>query len=95
MYWKECEMEHIAHLLISVLRSTFKVGGTETWRWAAMKYVDGTGFNAQTLPRDPVEVDDSLLTTVDGVVRLKAMTEQLLTEEPDADEDDEESEEAA
>jgi uracil-DNA glycosylase len=76
------------------IRSTFKVGGTETWRWAAMKYVDGTGFNAQTLPRDPVEVDDSLLTNVDGVVRLKAMTEQLLAEEPDEDES-EESEEAA
>jgi hypothetical protein len=76
------------------LRSTFKVGGTETWRWAAMKYVDGTGFNAQTLPRDPVEVDDSLLTNVDGVVRLKALEEQLLKEEPDEDDDSEEEEAA-
>jgi uracil-DNA glycosylase family 4 len=76
------------------LRSTFKVGGTETWRWAAMKYVDGTGFNAQTLPRDPVEVDDSLLTNVDGVVRLKALEEQLLKEEPDEDNDSEEEEAA-
>lgn len=71
------------------IRSTVKVGGTETFRWSMMKYVDGSGFNAQTLPRDPVEVDDSLLTNVDGVVRLLS---QLKTE---PDEDDEEDEEAA
>jgi uracil-DNA glycosylase len=77
------------------MRSTVKVGGTETFRWSMMKYVDGTGFNAQTLPRDPVEVDDSLLTSDDGVVRLKAMVEQLLNEEPDEDEKEEDDEEAA
>lgn len=72
------------------LRSTYKVGGTETGRWAAMKYVDGSGFNAQTLPRDPVEVADSELTKVDGEVRLLSQ----LSSEPDED-DVEEEEEAA
>lgn len=76
------------------LRSTYKVGGTETWRWSAMKYVDGTGFNAQTLPRDPVEIADTDLTSVDGVVRLKEKVDQLLREEPDEDEEDD-AEEAA
>ena len=40
------------------LHSMVKVGATETGRWAMMKYVDGSGFNAQTLPRDPIEVPD-------------------------------------
>jgi uracil-DNA glycosylase family 4 len=75
------------------LRSTVKVGGTETFRWSMMKYVDGRGFNAQTLPRDPVEISDAELTTVDGVVRLKERVDQLLREEPD--EDDVEAEEEA
>jgi uracil-DNA glycosylase family 4 len=71
------------------IHSTVKVGGTETWRWSMMKYVDGRGFNAQTLPRDPVEVDDSLLTFEGGVVRLLSQ----LKDEPDEDavEDEEEA----
>lgn len=71
------------------IRSTVKVGGTETFRWSMSKYVDGSGFNAQTLPRDPVEIADSELTKVDGVVRLLSQ----LAAEPD--EDDVESEEEA
>lgn len=71
------------------IHSTVKIGGTETFRWSMTKYVDGSGFNAQTMPRDPVEVDDSLLTSKDGVVRLLS---QLATE---PDEDDEESDEEA
>ena len=43
------------------IRSTYKVGGTETGRWSASKYVDGTGLNAQTLPRDPIEVPDEVI----------------------------------
>jgi DNA polymerase len=73
------------------IHSTVKVGATETWRWSMMKYVDGTGFNAQTLPRDPVEVDESLLTERDGVLRLLSQLEA----EPDEDDDETESEEAA
>ncbi len=71
------------------IRSTFKVAGTETGRWSASKYVNGTGFNAQTLPRDPVEIDDSHLTFNDGLIRLKEEVEA------DVDDDGEEDEEEA
>ena len=33
---------------------------TETGRWSAEKFIDDTGLNSMTLPRDPVEVDDEL-----------------------------------
>jgi uracil-DNA glycosylase len=73
------------------MHSTVKVGGTETFRWSMSKYVDGTGFNAQTLPRDPVDVDDSLLTNKDGVLRLLS----TLTAEDFEGEEEEESENVA
>lgn len=37
-------------------RSLYKVGATETGRLAADKYYDDTGWNAQTLPREVIEV---------------------------------------
>lgn len=39
------------------LRSSYKISGTETGRWSASNYVDGSGFNAQTLPREEIEVE--------------------------------------
>jgi len=39
------------------VRSSYKISGTETGRWSASNYVDGSGFNAQTLPREEIEVD--------------------------------------
>jgi DNA polymerase I-like protein with 3'-5' exonuclease and polymerase domains len=39
------------------VRSSYKISGTETGRWSASNYVDGTGFNAQTLPREEIEVE--------------------------------------
>jgi uracil-DNA glycosylase family 4 len=42
------------------IRSTFK-SGPETGRTAASKFVDGSGFNSQTLPRDPIEIPDEIL----------------------------------
>lgn len=42
------------------IRSTYKVSSTETGRWAAEAYVDGTGVNSQTFPRESVEVPDNL-----------------------------------
>jgi len=38
-------------------RSLFKLG-PETGRWSAEKWLDKTGMNMQTLPRDGVEVED-------------------------------------
>lgn len=71
------------------IRSTYKVGGTETGRWSAARYVDSSGFNPQTLPRDPVEVADSELTIEDGVVKLLS---QLSTADSEDEEEDEEQE---
>lgn len=42
------------------IRSTYKVSSTETGRWAAESYVDGTGINSQTFPRESVEVPENL-----------------------------------
>lgn len=65
------------------IRSTYKVGGTETGRWSSMKFVDGTGLNAQTLPRTPVEIADADLSIVDGNIKLLSQLED------EVDEDDE------
>ncbi len=43
------------------LRSTFKVSNTETGRWACEKFVDGSGINAQTMPREAIEIPDDLV----------------------------------
>lgn len=37
------------------LRSSYKITGTETGRWSCAKYLDDSGFNAQTLPRESLE----------------------------------------
>ena len=39
------------------IRSSYKVAATETGRWAANTYVDGTGINAQTMPREVLKID--------------------------------------
>lgn len=38
------------------VRSTYDVTGTLTGRWSCSKYVDDSGLNAQTLPRDEIIV---------------------------------------
>lgn len=60
------------------IHSTFKIG-PETGRLAASKYVDGTGFNSQTLPRDPVEVPDEILEDIE--------TPDLSDEDDESDDD--------
>ncbi len=39
------------------VRSSWKVAGTETGRWSCANYVDGSGFNAQTPPREILEIE--------------------------------------
>jgi hypothetical protein len=41
------------------IRSSYKVAATETGRWAANLFVDGTGLNAQTMPRAVIELIES------------------------------------
>lgn len=40
----------------SRIRSSYYPAGTDTGRWSCSTYVDGSGLNAQTLPRGKVEV---------------------------------------
>lgn len=72
------------------IRSLYKVGGTETGRWSASKFLDGTGFNAQTLPRDPFEIPDDALTKQPGDVKL---VEEAAAADEDEDETEEEDDE--
>lgn len=39
-------------------RGSYKILGTETMRWACAKFIDGTGLNAQTFPREIIELKD-------------------------------------
>lgn len=39
------------------VRSVWKVCGTETGRWSCALWIDDSGFNAQTLPREKVEIE--------------------------------------
>jgi uracil-DNA glycosylase family 4 len=70
------------------IRSTYKIG-PETGRLSASKYVDGTGFAAQTMPRDPIEIPDADMVKPLPSAELVSQIE----DEPDAD--DEAEEEAA
>ncbi len=38
------------------LRSFYRCSGPETGRWACDKYIDNTGLNAQTMPREVIEI---------------------------------------
>ena len=49
------------------IRSTFKVAATETGRYSAEKFVDGSGLNAQTMPREELDIPDKLLKDLDNV----------------------------
>ena len=65
------------------LRSTYKFAATETGRAAGERYVDGTGFNPQTLPRTDIEVTEEDMTQT-------AMANMMNEFQPDEDEELEE-----
>lgn len=67
------------------LRSTYKVAGPETGRWAAEGYVDGTGLNAQTFPRESVDIPDDL----DQEFNLRGWIDQLTKEDSESESADE------
>jgi len=56
------------------------VPATETGRWSAEKYIDDTGLNSMTLPRDPVEIPDDLTEDNAGAI----LRPQVLLAEDDA-----------
>jgi len=73
------------------IRSTYKVPATETGRWSAEKYVDGTGVNGQTFPRDYVELPPE-----SELKEFRAITLDIANEsESDKEEEDDEQEEVA
>ena len=78
------------------LRSTYKVGGTETGRWSAIKFVDGTGLNSQTMPRNPVEVPDDVYEKAmqalkdEEIIKAQELMNELIEKEDDEDDDDSE-----
>lgn len=56
------------------VRCTYKVSATETARWACDGYVDDTGFNAQTLPRDEYDIGiDDMLANLTEEQKTKMM----------------------
>lgn len=83
------------------VHSTYKSSATETGRWAAMKYVDGSGINSQTLPRDPWDIPAELLTKrAEDVILTQAEVNRVIEEEllsmlDDRDEGEEEEDAAA
>lgn len=66
------------------IRSTYKAIGPETGRWAAAKFVDKTGLNAQTFPRGTVRID-----TDNSMALIKAAyMGDLPKDEEDSDDDE-------
>jgi hypothetical protein len=58
------------------MRATYKVAATETGRWACEKYVDGTGVNSQTFPREAIEIPDDLENFVATKVNVEVPAEE-------------------
>ena len=58
------------------VRSSYNAAATETGRWAASKYVDGTGVNSQTFPRGSVEISENADKTKEIEHILKSLYEE-------------------
>ena len=53
-------------------RGLVKITGAETGRWSMSKFFDNTGIPMQTVPRDPVELEDeSVLDNIEGLLELE------------------------
>lgn len=77
------------------MHSTYKVGGPETGRWSSTKYVDGSGLNAQTFARDPIEVDEERMKRFEEEWENDKRTEMLQLIDADIENEDEEEEQEA
>lgn len=65
------------------LRSTFKVSSTETARWACEKFVDKTGINTQTFPRDPIFVEEEDMKVYEAIPLTDSEIKDILEPEPE------------
>jgi DNA polymerase len=53
-------------------RGFVKITGAETHRWSMAKYTDNTGMAMQTIPRDPLEIqDERVLDHIDTLLELE------------------------
>jgi uracil-DNA glycosylase len=66
------------------VRSSYNVCATETGRWAASKYVDGTGLNSQTFPRGALDVSENADKTPQIQALLKSIIEEFNSDEDDS-----------
>lgn len=57
-------------------RSTYKISN-ETGRWAAEKFIDGTGFNAQTMPRGSIRIPENVDVPIDFGSLIKQLEEDM------------------
>lgn len=67
-------------------RATFKITGAETLRWSCSSFVDGTGGNAQTFPREVLE-----LKAFEEIPQLAKLIELIKQQEAEDDDDRESS----
>jgi uracil-DNA glycosylase family 4 len=65
------------------IRSSYNVCATETGRWAASKYVDGSGLNSQTFPRGKLDVSDN----ADRTAQINSMLKDILDEHKENEDD--------
>lgn len=70
------------------VRGSYKTCGAETMRWACSMFIDGTGFNAQTFPREIIELKD-----YDAIPALAGVLAEI--REMMAEDNEEEEEEVA
>lgn len=61
------------------VRSTYKLS-TETGRWAAEKFIDQTGFNAQTMPRGDIKIPEDVDTPIDYKSLISQLNEDDMEE---------------
>jgi len=55
-------------------RGFVKITGAETGRWSISKFIDNTGLAFQTIPRDPVELEDErVLDNIEGLLELEGV----------------------
>lgn len=68
------------------LRSTLKVTSVETGRWAAEKFVDKTGVNQQTFPREGLEVNEEEMKVHEAIPLTDAEIKDILEAEKEEEE---------
>lgn len=72
------------------VRGTYKITGAETGRWSCSKFIDGTGMNCQTYPRESVKMKK-----YEEIPELKNILEYIFEEEVEDTKEEEGEDDAA